>query len=444
MKIFLYLSIFLCVTTPMAAYCADLRLIDPDQNIMDCDFLLEGEIDENTHHEFAQLLRLWVLNDANERVSTYLRMEGSARLCLNSMGGSYLGGIELADQILKQRIATAVSKGSVCESACALAFMAGSVHYAETGQPEVDRKLHPEARLGFHAPSLEIPDGAYQKEQVETAYDIALSAVVKMIGLRSESFFQMPESLLKKMLATPASQMYYIETVQEAVRYGIHVPHTKFLDTSVKLIGSNICQNAGAFLTDREISTAYTSGENSIIDGRDIIVFGNMYGGAEDSCRPWCNKEYCSTTWSLTEETFFISKSLITTYHPETPLRYLSQEPSITFAEYEKRLKLASELLVQDKSNCFLNSSEATTTNVQNFTNLRRQAGLNGQLLAQVPLGATVSVINPGSFLRTDRCAATCNGTNQNAIKQCIDNNDVWIGVQYNGRKGFLSRKFLE
>ena len=443
MKFFLYLSIFLCVTTPMAAFCADLRLIDPDQNIMDCDFLLEGEIDENTHHEFAQLLQLWVLNDADERVSTYLRMEGSARLCLNSLGGSYLGGIELADQILKQRIATAVSKGSVCESACALAFMAGSVHYAEAEQPQVDRKLHPEARLGFHAPGLKIPDGAYQKEQVETAYDIALSAVVKLIGLRSESFFQMPESLIKKMLSTPASQMYYIETVQEAVRYGIHVPHTKFLDTSVKLIGSNICQNAGAFLTDREISTAYTSGENSRIDGSYIMVGGNSYGYPEDSCRAWCNKKNCGTVWSLTEETFFISKSLIATYQPETPLRDLSQEPSITFAEYEKRLKLASELLVQGK-NCFLNSSEATITNVQNFTNLRRQAGLKGPVISQVPLGATVSVVKPGQIRNYARCTAACNGTNQNAIKQCIDNNDVWIEVQYNGSRGFLSRKFLE
>ena len=96
------------------------------------------------------------------------------------------------------------------------------------------------------------------------------------------------------------------------------------------------------------------------------------------------------------------------------------------------------------KTYCSLANPKARIINVQNFTNLRRQAGLNGRVIGQVPLGATVSVVNPGSFLRYDRCAATCNGTNQNAIKQCIDNNDVWIEVQYNGRRGFLSRKFLE
>ena len=107
-------------------------------------------------------------------------------------------------------------------------------------------------------------------------------------------------------------------------------------------------------------------------------------------------------------------------------------------------VQLISKHRLQTTFTCSVDNGVAKITNVQKFTNLRRQAGLNGQVVGQVPLGATVSVINPGSFLRYDRCAATCNGTNQNAIKQCIDNNDVWIEVQYNGRKGYLSRKFLE
>ncbi len=98
----------------------------------------------------------------------------------------------------------------------------------------------------------------------------------------------------------------------------------------------------------------------------------------------------------------------------------------------------------EKKRSCGISLSFSTILNVQNYTNLRQQAGLNGQVIGQVPLGATVSVINPGRYLRYDRCAAACEGSNQNAIKTCIDNNDVWIEVQYNGRRGFLSRKFLE
>jgi hypothetical protein len=93
---------------------------------------------------------------------------------------------------------------------------------------------------------------------------------------------------------------------------------------------------------------------------------------------------------------------------------------------------------------CGVSNSNTRIVNVKNSTNLRGQAGLNGSVIGSVPLGATVSVVNPGSFLRYDRCAAACEGSNQAAINQCIDNNDVWIEVQYNGRRGFLSRKFLE
>ena len=105
--------------------------------------------------------------------------------------------------------------------------------------------------------------------------------------------------------------------------------------------------------------------------------------------------------------------------------------------------KLTGEAIRTITLSCGINSQTARITNVKSFTNLRQQAG-NGRVIGQVPLGATVSVVNPGQFLRYDRCAAACNGTNQNAIKQCIDNNDVWIEVDYNGRRGFLSRKFLE
>ena len=65
-------------------------------------------------------------------------------------------------------------------------------------------------------------------------------------------------------------------------------------------------------------------------------------------------------------------------------------------------------------------------------------------MIGKVGLGETVKRINPGNYRRYDRCADTCIGTNSNKIKQCIDNNDVWIEVLYNERRGFLSRKFLE
>jgi len=93
---------------------------------------------------------------------------------------------------------------------------------------------------------------------------------------------------------------------------------------------------------------------------------------------------------------------------------------------------------------CGIEQTLSRVVNVQNFTNLRRESYLQARIVGRVPLGASVKIRQPGTYWRPDKCAAACNGKNQNAIKQCIDNNDVWIEVQYNGRKGFLSRKFLE
>ena len=130
------------------------------------------------------------------------------------------------------------------------------------------------------------------------------------------------------------------------------------------------------------------------------------------------------------------------------PWDFLGREAQ-PYAEVDKKqayqfTKSSLDSVVEQPLACSINTQISRVSDVENYTNLRQQAGLDGQVIGQVPLGASVSVVNPGKFLRYDRCAAACNGTNQNAIKQCIDNNDVWIEVKYNGRKGFLSRKFLE
>jgi hypothetical protein len=93
---------------------------------------------------------------------------------------------------------------------------------------------------------------------------------------------------------------------------------------------------------------------------------------------------------------------------------------------------------------CGINYSEVKIVNLQDYTNLRQQAGLNERFIASIGLGKTVWIMDSGGYLRYDRCAAACDWANKNAINACIENNDVWIEIQHNGRRGFVSRKFLE
>ena len=108
------------------------------------------------------------------------------------------------------------------------------------------------------------------------------------------------------------------------------------------------------------------------------------------------------------------------------------------------RFATSDKFIPEVAPKCWINEQTARISNVQNYTNFRQRAGLNQPVLGQISLGETVTLTNPGSYLRTDRCASICNGSNQQSIKQCIDNNEVWIEVRYRGRVGYLSRKFVE
>jgi hypothetical protein len=161
-------------------------------------------------------------------------------LSLNSPGGSYTAGLAIADVLREKFVATYVAAGAKCESACALAFMGGT----DGGEGGVypDRTLHPLARLGFHSPSLTVPDsGTVPVGQVATAYDIALKSMAGIVDRMEELNF--PRSLLSTMLSTPASAMYIVENVDDINRWDI------FIDTDwpdINLTRKNafmLCQN---------------------------------------------------------------------------------------------------------------------------------------------------------------------------------------------------------
>lgn len=363
------------------------------------------------------------------------------KICLDSPGGSFVEGVKLAKTFAKNSIGTVVAQSNVCESACAIAFMGGSYFNPEGENRYVSRTIHPTAKLGFHAPALLIPEGSYSKDEVDKAYSIALSAVVELSEMRALGY-EIRESLFKAILTTPFESMHYVDTVGKALRYKINVTDLGISSGLVQNSTNNICKNAVLQIEDHD--GIWNSGLFQFLfdDGSIIAQTGDGY--YEEASYP-CTIKVVDNGFDVdfggrarTSIQYFSS------FETNELLKSLFNKQTLTKREFEERVTNyeLSEKVVSPR--CDVSQSRAVITNVQNFTNLRRQAGLDGQVIGQVPLGATVSVVNPGNFLRTERCAATCNGTNQNAIKQCIDNNDVWIEVQYNGRRGFLSRKFLE
>ena len=76
-----------------------------------------------------------------------------AVLTLDSGGGNYVEGLEIAHFLRKNAIASWITNGSECFSACAFAFLGGSGYSSwRTTGAYIDRTIEPGAVLGFHAP----------------------------------------------------------------------------------------------------------------------------------------------------------------------------------------------------------------------------------------------------------------------------------------------------
>ena len=151
-------------------------------------------------------------------------------LCLNSPGGSFVEAAQIVRFLRENAIGTRLQAGARCESACALIFMAGTMQWHETWTLGTWRVMHPTARLGFHAPSLNVADGQYNAGTVTKAYDVALATMAEAVNAlmvpQGRSVPNLKPSLLERILATPATSMFYIETTDQAGRWGISVGPT--------------------------------------------------------------------------------------------------------------------------------------------------------------------------------------------------------------------------
>ncbi|MBY6163392.1 hypothetical protein KUV73_21100 [Mameliella alba] len=152
---------------------------------------------------------------------------GKSVICLDSPGGSIAEALKLGAALREMAVGTKLEAGARCESACALLFMAGSFYAHESGYYKW-RVMHPTAKLGFHAPSLQVGRGQYDGATVTRAYALAMETLARTIeDLMQNRGFEDGEhlkpSLIATMLRTPPDSMFYIDTVDQAGRWGIQI-----------------------------------------------------------------------------------------------------------------------------------------------------------------------------------------------------------------------------
>jgi len=153
---------------------------------------------------------------------------GEQSICLNSNGGSFSEGLEIANLLRAKGIGTRVTAGSRCFSACAVIFMAGYITGAEFDGSY--RYLSVRGRLGFHAPYVEASNRSvtFTIDELEKYYDDANRITAKFIEFASrrtrygaESLVKV--SLIKDLLETPRDALVLVDTIEKAARWEVRL-----------------------------------------------------------------------------------------------------------------------------------------------------------------------------------------------------------------------------
>ncbi|MCM2456505.1 hypothetical protein HGO37_14025 [Rhizobium sp. CG4] len=163
-----------------------------------CNYLLRGEINEDD-------VNLFGTQEVN-------------RLCLDSSGGSFLGGKALQDLFMTDGIRTYVRRGDQCHSACALAFLGGS----EWGDMRhASRTIEPGAVLGFHAPYLALPPGKHDAEELNQAARLMMTIAGEIVA--DGPNLKTSLSFLTGFILHPSRETKAVATVRDAVMGGIEI-----------------------------------------------------------------------------------------------------------------------------------------------------------------------------------------------------------------------------
>lgn len=198
-----------------------------------CDYFYFGDVEEGDAQKIEDAIR---------------PTASGTDLCLNSPGGSFQEGVKMFNTIWnKGSVRTRVVNGDICMSACAIAFMGGSM-LEGTGVIRFRQSfVEPGSQLGFHSPTLDLPEGGqYSSEVVEFSYELALESSARMFQLtriNEHGVEGMSEYLFARILETAPSDMFTIDTIGRANLAKINLSQVPIRDLNWDGI-HNVCDTA--------------------------------------------------------------------------------------------------------------------------------------------------------------------------------------------------------
>lgn len=260
---------------------------DTADEITECDYMLSGEIvpgdldrlTENGIFE-AALERDWFDNDF-------------VTLCLDSPGGSFAEGLQIARRLDGSNITTVLRANAECYSACAVAFMGGSTFMEGTWG---SRKMHWTANLGFHAPYIDLTGKEFSEQDIVSAYETGLRSVAEMMRLGAmahpgaQGFI--PSRIILELLERGPSEFFMIDSPVLAKELDIEVFGVTVPDRTIEgLCNACIVANDGHVRYDlcERASVGFRGPDSTEISFHGVAAEGHAFCVTRLSSGPGAN-----------------------------------------------------------------------------------------------------------------------------------------------------------
>ena len=215
-------SILLALISFCASANAQIQIVDGDA---ECALKVVGEIASGDIGVLSEAFALRGIGTSTD--GSFEDAVAAKPLCLDSPGGSYYEGIEIARLVNEMGIPTRVGDADRCFSACALIFMAGRAQGTENDGPR--RTMHINAGLGFHAPYFALESSeTFSSQQVNGTVDVYREMVLLMVQFgRKKSIFShapvLAPSLIEAVFSRGPSEIEYLDSINEAMLWGVNL-----------------------------------------------------------------------------------------------------------------------------------------------------------------------------------------------------------------------------
>jgi len=161
-------------------------------------------------------------------------------LSLNSNGGRFQEGLAIARYLFDTEVGSIVEAGNSCFSACAVAFLGGAA-LGEESSSLAARSVSPGARLGFHAPFLNLGAGTFTEDEVQAYYDRAIRTIVDLVA--SSNILQIDHGDAAELMRPQRTELLYLDTAGLLGRYRISVQGMEMPKRLTKTMVLSLCAN---------------------------------------------------------------------------------------------------------------------------------------------------------------------------------------------------------